>query len=341
MTNSATAGLKKGSNSLGIQRIASPFSLGILGCVIFTLGVIVFWVGYIGSDDTNYWLSATPWLGGHLVAGNDHFSMRLTLVLPLAAARLALGNGPISLFVPTLAYAIGIVLLLTVWTERRAGSAAGFCAAVLLATNVMLVLDASSANIDIVEAFYVFLGLFCFDEASRSSSNLLLFLSGVSLALGGISRETSSFAVLTFCLMFLAGFAVPRWKYFIMGAGFVAVQLLEVGYYGILTGDMLHRWRVSAVHDMHINRWVDQGADIWIIHPLVDPITMLFLNHNFGLVAWVALPLAVWLLLRRRGPPSLHRTAALLATVGLCWSVCAAGLWDELTLIPRYFLFPL
>ena len=49
----------------------------------------------------------------------------------------------------------------------------------------MLVLDASSANIDIVEAFYVFLGLFCFDEASRSSSNLLLFLSGVSLALGG------------------------------------------------------------------------------------------------------------------------------------------------------------
>ena len=46
--------------------------------------------------------------------------------------------------------------------------------------------------------------------------------------------------------MFLAGFTVPRWKYFIMGAGFVAVQLLEVGY-GILTGDMLHRWRVSAV----------------------------------------------------------------------------------------------
>src|SRR5262249_34560542 len=88
-----------------------------------------------------------------------------------------------------------------------------------------------------------------------------------------------------------------------------------------------------------INRWADQGAAIPFIHPAMDPVIMLFLNHNFGVLAWIGLPLVIWLARQRDELTNeARRMAVLLGTLALTWAILAAGLWTLLPLFPRYYL---
>lgn len=308
----------------------------------FLLLLWVFWVGYIGSDDTNYWMSAGRWLKQFPVLGTTHFDERWTLVLPIAAFRRIFGDAPISLFLPTLIYGMGIILVLVFWLFRRAGFVSAVAAAALIATNAQLVVGSSTATVDIAEAFFVSLALFSFDKGAETRSNIILFVSGLSLGFGVLSRETTGFVVVAFGVLFLTGFAISRWRYFVVGAGFAAVELLDVAFYSIYSGNPFYRWAIDANHAANspVDRWLDQGAGVPIIHPLLDPVTMIFLNPYFGLCAWIGLPLAAWLLLTENPASSIRCTAVLVASTTAIWSVLAAGLWHELTLIPRYFFFP-
>jgi hypothetical protein len=67
---------------------------------------------------------------------------------------------------------------------------------------------------------------------------------------------------------------------------------------------------------------------------------MLLLNHNFGLLTWIGVPLAVWVMRRGDLPVTARRLTVLTATLALTWTVIGAGLWEQLPLIPRYFLLP-
>jgi hypothetical protein len=67
---------------------------------------------------------------------------------------------------------------------------------------------------------------------------------------------------------------------------------------------------------------------------------MLLLNHNFGLVTWLGLPLTVWLFRRGQLSPSLHGLCVLMATLAATWTVAAAALWHLLPLTARYYLLP-
>jgi len=69
-------------------------------------------------------------------------------------------------------------------------------------------------------------------------------------------------------------------------------------------------------------------------------VTMLLLNHNFGLLAWIGVPLTVWMMWRGGLSAPVHRLTVIAITVALTWTVIAAALWDQLPLVPRYFLLP-
>ena len=308
----------------------------------FVLIVSAFWVGFLGSDDTLYWAGAGGWLTHGLFVGDNHWALRHTLVIPMAITRALLDKGLPALLLPSLLYAVGVLIVAVVWTHRVAGLAAAAVVAALVVTCPQFILLASVANVDVVEMFFILLAFMLLHHAMgrAAPSPTRLFLAGTCLGLAMLSRETSAFAVVAIGLLFLAGYGMRRIYFFLIGGGFIAVVGLERLYLWWLSGDLLYREKIALNHDATINRWLPQGAGIPLIHPLIDPVTMLLLNHNFGLLTWIGVPLVVWLMRRGALSAATRRFAILTMVLAASWALIAAGWWTELNLMPRYFLLP-
>ena len=309
---------------------------------VFIALVLIFWVGLWGADDTTYWAGSTGWLEHVPYVGTDHGRLRHTMVIPMAIARRLFGDGMLAMTLPTLLHGIGAILVAGFWMGRVAGPVAAAGALALMVTNPQFVLVSSTADIDVLELFYVLSGFALMQAAmDRPAERVRLLLwAGLLLGLGMLTRETIVFAVVAIGLLFLAGYGMKRAYYFAIGAGFLVPFGLELIYLGVMTGNPLYRASISVHHDSTINRWIPQGAAVPLVHPVIDPFIMLLLNHNFALLFWVGPPLIVWLF--RRGALSLRarRLAVLLTTLGVTWILFAAETWKLLPLTPRYFLLP-
>lgn len=313
----------------------------------------VFWVGFLGSDDSIYWSGAAGWLQHVPYLGHDHWTLRHTLVVPMAIARRLFGDNIVSMFLPTLFYGFGVIAVLGWWTWRVAGHMAAIAALILVVTDPQFVLYSSTADIDIVELFFVVAAFAVFASVIRTSSEIafeqkqvgraqqiILVAVGALLGFAMLSRETSAFAIVTLGILFGVGFGVERRLYFLIAAGFATVIGIELLYLWQMSGHFFYRYLLDAHHDNNINRWADQGAAIPYINPLIDPFTMLLLNHNFGLISWIGVPLAVWLARRKNLKTEERTLLVLLGSLSLVWALLAAFLWTKLVLIPRYYLLP-
>jgi len=325
----------------------------------FLILVAIFWVGFLGSDDVAYWDGATRWSTQFPYVGTSHWTLRHTLVIPMAFSRLLLGDGLAAMALPSLLYALGVIVVLAIWTQSAAGIRSAIAVLILVITCPQFVLLASTADVDIPELFFVVSAFFALERAIRSEAGRIsadegssrpidhsaawprLLIAGALLALAMMSRETAVLAIATIGVLFLAGYGMERRFYLVIGIGFAAIAGLELAYLWGMTGQPFYRFNIALHHDNGIDRWSDQGAAIPFVHPLIDPVTMLLLNHYFALLAWIGVPLSVWLVVSAsRVNAATRRLIVLLGTLALTWTILAAGLWRLLTLIPRYYLLP-
>jgi len=312
--------------------------LPFAACCLFLLLVSWDWIGYVGSDDAIYWGGGKGWLE-HFPYVGGHGSIRETITIPIALSIAFLGNGTGALVLPTLLYTLSLIVLLVGWVNRAAGPTAAVLTAVFLATSPILVSYASVASVDAIESFFIFSSLACFYRAViRGPSFALLFLSGVLAGLGMLSRETTVFALLCYSLMFLAGFGMPRRWYWVMALGFFCVVGAELAYLWVMTGDPFYRVNISLHHDNDINRWIEQGGGVPVIHPALDPFLALLLSHYFGFLFWVSIPAGVWLLHRGGETLATRRLLQLVGLLSVVWFAAAACAVTMLPLLPRYFM---
>jgi hypothetical protein len=312
------------------------------GCVIFLVMLWLFWFGARGADDDLYWQASSGWLHAFPFIGANHWSLRHTLVVPLALARLILPDGPLALALPSIIAAIAVIVIATVWVFSAAGTAAAWMTAVLLATCPILVLISSTADIDFIEIAFDLSAFFMIYRTIDGRKSLFgLFLGGILLGFGCLSRETTVFAAGAIGVLFLTGYGLPRLWYLAVAAGAAVIVGGEAMLYWIATGDPLYRLTIALHHDETINRWIEQGSAVPMIHPLVDPITMLLFNHNFGAAFLVGIPALAVCLRRHELPGPARHLVVLVFCLSAVWAGLAAALWNQLTLVPRYYTLPL
>jgi hypothetical protein len=337
-----TAGTEAGARGAGTA-IALILGTGLAYLVL----VALFWMGPLGADDAKYWVASSEWLkhfpsvaAVHYPYGDAyHLALRHTLVIPMALTRLVLGDGLPALVLSTMVATFALIVLVVLWVWRVSDLRGAILAAALLVTSPLLILPSSTASIDPVEAVLVFAVFALLARAFRNGPSWpTLLAAGTFAALALMSRETSVFALVALGLLFLAGYGMERRWYLVIGLGFLIIAGAEMGSYWVLTGNPLYRYTISLHHDEAINRWVEQGSGTPIVHPLIDPVIMLLLSHYFGLLFWVGLPLAVWLVWRVRLSAPARQLVVLLAVLSLTWAVLSAALWQQLTLVPRYYL---
>ena len=304
------------------------------------------WVGYQGHDDAYYASAALDWVAHFPALGTEHWALRYTLVLPLAAMIWLFGfSVPVLAAVDFAAYAL---FLLVGYAAARRWF--GWPAAAALTAIGILVpqfpVQATYANPDILETALVMASFWLMMLArERGGPWSLMFGVGVLAGLGFLTRETTLLLAPLYGVMVVARPAMARWRYVLIGAGFLAVVGIQMGYFATQTGDPLYRARLSGTHDA-----VDRAGQAARATGVLDnegvlstglvaaPLAALFVSQKYGLLFYLAAPAyfisrrAGWL---TRAARSVLGWAALGAVASFLFVALNVGI---LYVVPRYFM---
>ena len=325
-------------------------TIGVAALIVLAAAVLCWrWVGFQGHDDASYADAALAWVEHFPALGTSHWALRYPLVLPAAGLIALFGPSTLALVAGNLvAYA---AFLVTGYLVAR--SWFGWVAAALL-TLIYIVLpqfpvQATYANPDLLEMSLAIGSFWALMRArARGGQIAPLVLSGVLTGLGFLTRETSLLLIALYGLLFLFSPAMPRWRYLLVGFGFMLVVGMQIGYFAARTGDPFYRSRISAQHDT-----VDRGAKladaqnagaaldgegVLATNVWVAPLAAVFVSQKYGLLFFLAIP--AYLILRRSGWMT-RRQASVVDCAGL--GALVAFLFVALNgsilyVVPRYFM---
>lgn len=326
----------------------------LVALVLAAAGVLWWrWVGYQGHDDASYAAAALDWAGGEPPVGRTHWSLRYTLVLPIAAVIGLSGVSVAALATVNMAAYLAFLGVSYAAARHWFGWPA---AAMLMGIGVLLPefpVQATYANPDLLEMAFVMGSFWVFLLArARGGTTGLLLLSGALAGFGFLTRETTLSLLLTFGLIWLVRPGIGRLRFAWMALGFLAVVGAETTYLGVRTGDPLYRVHISATHDRvdrgakqeqaeSAGRALDSEGNI-AGGPIASPLLAVFASQKYGLLFLLAVP--AYVVLRRgwgAGVPlspaqaSVVDCMALGALVSFLFVALNAGI---LYIVPRYFI---
>lgn len=290
------------------------------------------WTGFIASDDELYYRGAIRWAAGEPFPGNDHWTTRFPLVLTLAAMVKIAGPNVMALHLTAILWFALFVTMGTLLARRIAGERAGWFGGLMLAALPLNALGASIVNCDLPEATFLMLGVWLLIGEIERPRLSRCVIAGMAFGLALLCRETAVLALAGFGALFLIGRPFPRWAIFAAGCGAALVLLGEAAFQWAMTGDPLHRYTLAFNHDSTLDRTANAEGNL-LIHPAIDPLIVLFVNNEFVLLFWMAIPatLSLW------GSGFDWRRFAPVLAMGAASFVLVALLSTKLVLNPRYF----
>lgn len=319
--------------------------LMLITAVFVALMIAFGWVGYVGGDDAIYSQTAIKFLQEGPYVGESHFEVRFTVILSILISYALFGIGVLQLALVSALYAVGtlflIFLILKPYSIRIA------CLAVaLLSALPLLSIQASITYCDMVEVFFVTLSIFLFIKSVNSPNQIKwLIFAGVAAALAYLSRTTSIALLAGYGVLFLMGQGPKRAHYWWMAGGFFLVILIDALFLFSETGDPVYRltlaWANVAGEDSSVTETVgfmvpDHAGNISLM-PLLDPILLFFINHEFGIFFFFAFPAILWALFLREKDKGGTALLRWLAIFGLVWAVVATIALSKYS-HPRYYL---
>ncbi len=310
---------------------------------VLVLGMVaalwIGWVGFIASDDSLYYEGAVRWLTDPPFAGDNHWSTRFPLTLTFAAVIALVGHNFLAFAVTAVLFYVVIVAVMGIFAAQVAGMRAGWIAALLTATLPVIVANATSVSVDLIEASAVMIGVMLLGGAGDDRAGLWRGVgAGVAFGVAMLCRETTALPLVGLAPIFLVGKPVPRRVLIASGIGFGAVIGGEALFQYAMTGDPLRRYTIAFHHDEHIDRAANMEGN-FLLWPPIDPLLVLLVNDDFGLLFWLAGP-ALWFGALRSVEAAGERRLTVLAAMAATSFVLVALLVHKLVLNPRYFTLP-
>lgn len=331
-------------NTVATKRFGHVRNLLIILGVGATMANLA-WVGYVGTDDQFYVRGALGWLNRFPYVGDNHWSFRHPVVIPLAMSLTIFGYREISLGLPSAFFFLIFLGVNYHYLQRFFNVQTAFLASAFLATTPLFVVYATFPQTVVVETLLLSISFWLFYSATRTQKPAWpMFGSGVALGLGLFVRETAGVIVLFYGILFILGFGVRRRYYWIMSLGFLLVVGIEISYFGMLTGDPFYRYRIDLSHEiLNRSRWHRGTGDIIAVTgnlqaggPIFQPVLSLLFNQEFGLVFWLVIPAAIWGLRAKFLAPQKQRLLQILTSLGLVWIVFIS--YSRLvSVVPRFY----
>ncbi len=344
---------------MNIENAASLLLLALFAVAMMAFG----WIGYYGSDDMSYAAGGHGWLTDFPYVGVNHWTLRHTVLIPMALAILVGGISEFTLVLGTSLYFIALLLAVYTVVARHFDRNTGLLAGFLTATLPLMATQSTVVVPDFAEVFFAFVSLALFFEATRSEHPVrLLALAGLAAGFGWLTRETVVFFLFTYGVLFLFGFAIPRRLYFVMAGAFVAVMGTEFLYFTIMEGNPLYRISVDFATHLKVDvsslgsitdRMASTAGRIegdlignlsrtgsLSVNRFLDPILVVLANQEFMFFYYIAAPAAIWTAFTHEGSEEQRIFLKIFGLTGLIWILF---LWLQIgmTLLPRYFMLPI
>ena len=305
------------------------------------LGHLLFFVGFIASDDGIYLAQAQQYLSGDLSPPTEHWGFRYTIVIPLTLLGMFGDFSSQLLALVPLAYWLALIALTAWFMQRLYGAREAWLAGLLVATSPLFVVQSSILGVDITEAFYLFAGfvVFYLAESAPEPDWKRYFLAGALVGLAMLSRETAYGMLLVLGVCWLV-FGRSRLLLYLAGlAGVAAVLSIEWSYYLIF--DQAPWYRIETITQSHgtvggISGDFTGGSGNVSDNRWLAPILSLLVNQEFALHFWVGLA-ALVVVMRKPDhvQPQLLRYLLLACLVYFLW----LGYAGAIRPLPRYFAF--
>ncbi|KKC26055.1 ArnT family glycosyltransferase [Sphingomonas sp. SRS2] len=306
-----------------------PILLAVLGIAAVWAG----WVGFMASDDGLYYYAALQWFTNPPAPGANHWATRFPVVLGFVGSIAMFGRSLLAFHLVSLFWYLAIVGVTAGLSWQLAGRRAGWIAAILAATLPVIATNASIVNCDLPEAVFLVGGLWLLIGGRQTRSALF---AGCSFGHAVLCRETAILALAGLAIPFLMRGAAMRRRLLLVGVGIVLVLGAEMLFQYWVTGNAFHRYGIAANHDSHINRPANLEGN-FLVHPAIDPLLVLLVNDDFGLLFWIGGAV----LLLKRLPTGAVRSGRdaffLIGGMALASFVVISLLYTKLVLNPRYF----
>ncbi len=325
--------------------------------VLLTVIVLAFsWTGWLASDDTAYLNGARGWLHNFPYLGENHWEVRHLLVIPMAVVIGFFGESEFTVIITTTLYFLAVVVFTYVILRKMfPGTAAAVTVAGFLIVTPLFAVQATIPGVDIPEMFYVVLSLWLFHRATLSETQIsLLFASGLVAGLAYVTREIAAAFTIFYAILFLVSAYMPRRQYLVIASGWVSVVITDYFYFWLQTGDPIYRFSM-----VYLPRLIRKTVETEVVLPpasvsapikilgtgnisesfLFGPISALFVNQEFALLYFFAIP-AGWVLWRTTQlDTGQQRFLRLLIIMGIVWFIVIGYLMGNRSL-PRYYSVP-
>lgn len=310
------------------------------------LAIVLNFVGYAESDDLAYASGASGWLTSAPYLGTSHWAIRHCIVLPMALGFKLFGENEATLVLPSLCYAALLLVLLGNIAARLGGWKAAALTIALAGSVPAVATGASLVSTDLPEAFFIIGSVWAWHCGREGGRPALLLVSGLAAGCAVITRETTVALLLFYLIAFVANGGRGTQNYLIMAAGFVLVVGVDWLYLNAMSGDPLYRLHVVMKGAQGDGPQLEMPGDgvsgvdrfgAIALPRALRPFGALFLKQNFGLLFWVAVPAAVWLVVRGHGEAQ-RSAATFLGLFGTWVVVSGYTLAPWLWVIPRYYL---
>jgi 4-amino-4-deoxy-L-arabinose transferase-like glycosyltransferase len=308
---------------------------GLLLLILAAAALWLGWVGFIASDDSLYYAGAERWLTAPPFAGDTHWSTRFPLTLTFAGVLAVMGQGFAAFAATAMLFYITVVAITGIYGAKVGGPRAGWIAALLTATLPVIVSHATTVSVDLLEASALLLGALLLSGTTATWRGVA---AGACFGVAVLCRETSLLPIVGLAPLFLLGRSVPRRVLIASGIGFLLVIGGEALFQYAMTGDPLRRYTIAFHHDEHIDRAANMEGN-FLLHPAIDPLLVLLVNDDFGLLFWLAGAAVAFGALRNITADGRARLIVL-AAMALASFVLVSVLYSKLVLNPRYFTLP-
>lgn len=328
------------SSSVTARALSARAVMQGVGLVaVMTIAVLVGWIGFTASDDSLYFVAAERWLDAPPFAGDNHWATRFPLLWSFAAMLALFGRGFAAFAATALLWYSVLVAVVGAFTARVGGARAGWIAALLTATMPVIVGNATTVSVDLIEAALLLGGGWLIGEADDDLRGMWRgAAAGVCFGAAILCRETALLSLVAFGPLFLIGRPVPRRVLIAAGVGLAAVLGGEALFQYAQTGAPLRRYDIAFHHDSHIDRAANMEGNL-LLHPAIDPLLVLLVNDDFGAIFWVAAA-ATAIAWRTLATGSRALMLGVVAAMALADFLLVAVLTHKLVLNPRYFTLP-
>ena len=166
-----------------------------IAAILGTLAIILIVnpVGFVGGgwDDWQYLNAARCWVEHGPCLPTDHWQGRWPIVAPLAAVIAIVGESRLTVGLPSLAYSLGCLTLLSWLGNRLAGKPIGDAAALFLLVSPVFAVELLDPTVEAAELFFLLAAACCTAQFTERRGRWMAFGAGLCLSLAFQVRETS------------------------------------------------------------------------------------------------------------------------------------------------------